>query len=269
VRVAVAGAAWLFAWAGAGGSASAPPGPEPSAAAPPAPPACQTFTRATADTPTIVRDWLARSSDDHVIVCAPTAAQSGAPEAPPSYSGESAVVKRGTLCSYSSHGLSREGSGARFRLQRYERGEAVGMTVTGGDCPAPHAADTAQRYTITYDVSPAAFESIMTFWSAVAASPEALDRAIAVRGGAAPAPGSALVAETDARLRAAIAGDRMRLAAVTRIVRTSGRSALRHRYSLFVSDPDSRPGSPSVYVIYLTKWPVGPYHIVAITTVAS
>jgi hypothetical protein len=260
VRIALATvAAWLLAWAGA-------------ARAQPALPSCQTFARGSADTPAIVADWLARSSDDHVVVCAAAAGEGGAPQAPPAYTGESTVVKHGPLCSYSSHGLSRAGSGGASRLERYERGDAVGMTLAGGDCPAPHAADSAPRYTLTYDVTPTAYESITTFWSAVASSAEALDRATdccGARGGTgAAAPGSALVAETRARLRVTVAAGRMRSAAVTRIVRTSGRG-MRHRYALFVTDPDSRPGAPSVYVIYLSKWPFGPYHIIAITTAAG
>ena len=252
-------AVWLLAWAGA-------------VRAQPALPSCQTFTRSSAGTPEIVRDWLARSKDDHVIVCASTAGEGSAPEAPSMYTGESAVVKHGTLCSYSSHGLSLVGSAAAARLQRFERGDAVGMTLAGGDCPAPHPAATAQRYTVTYDVTPTAFESIMTFWSTVATSTEALDHATdccGVGSGAkGAASGSALVVETRARLRAAIAGGRMRTATVTRILRAPGRG-IHHRFALFVSDPDSRAGASSVYVIYLSKWPAGPYHIVGITTAVS
>jgi hypothetical protein len=258
VKIALVVAALLVAWAGA-------------VRAQPAPPSCQTFSRSSAGAPQIVREWLARSADDHVIMCTP-AGQSDAGDAAPTYTGENALVKRGTLCSYSSHGLSRVGSGAASRLERYERGDAVGMTAAAGDCPAPHAADSAQRYTMTYDVSPAAFESIMTFWAAVAASVPALERASScceARGGAdATAPDSAVAAETRRRLRAAIAAGRMRTAAVTRIVRAPGRG-IHHRYALFVADPDSRPGAASVYVIYLSKWPLGPYRISAITDVAS
>ena len=236
----------------------------------PAPLSCQSFARGSPGTPEIVREWLSRSPDDHVIVCS-APAREGATDAAPTYTGESAPVQRGVLCSYSSHGLTRVGSGAAGRLQRYERGDAVGMTLAGGACPAPHAADSAQRYTMTYDLSPAAFESVITFWATVAASAESLDRAMScceARAGAEGAPSSAVAAETRRRLRAAIAAGRMRAAAVTRIVHTGGRG-IHHRYALFVADPDSRPGASSVYVIYLSKWAVGPYRISAITDVAS
>jgi hypothetical protein len=230
---------------------------------------CQTFTRASPAAPDVVRDWLAHSSDDHVIVC--TAADV-AQDALPLYTGESGVTKHGTLCSYSSHGLIRAGSGTASRLQRFERGEAISMALAGGECPAPHATATEQRYTTTYDLTPAAFMSIMQYWAAAVDSAQSFDRELvccgAGDGSAAAAAGTALAAETRTRLRAAIAAGRIKAAGVTRIVRFSGRG-LRRRYALTLPDPDSRPAGATVYVIYLSKWAAGPYHITGITHAAS
>jgi hypothetical protein len=234
--------------------------------APPAPPPCQTFTRASPAAPEVVRGWFAHSSDEHVIVCAVAGA---APDAAPLYTGESGLTRHGTLCSYSSHGLIRVGTGAASRLQRFEQGEAVGMALAGGDCPAPHATATAERYTMTYDLSPAAFVSIMQFWAAASDSAQSFDHQLACcEAGGGSAAGAALAAATRSRLRAAIGVGRMKAAGVTRIVRISGRG-MRHRYALTVPDPDSRPAGATVYVIYLSKWLAGPYRITGITNAAS
>jgi hypothetical protein len=227
---------------------------------------CQTFTRASPAAPDVVRDWLAHSSDDHVIVCT---AAGVAQDVAPLYNGESGVTRHGTLCSYSSHALIRAGSGAASRLQRFERGEAVSMALAGGDCPAPHASTTEQRYTTTYDLSPAAFVSIMQYWAAAVDSTQSFDRELTCCGaGEGSAAGTALAAETRTRLRAAIAAGRIKAAGVTRIVRFSGR-VLHRRYALTLPDPDSRPAGATVYVIYLSKWAAGPYHITGITHAAS
>jgi hypothetical protein len=258
VKIALAVVAVVLGWVGA-------------ARAQPASLYCQTFTRASAAAPEIVRGWLARSSDDHVIVCTPHG-PGAETDATPLYTGESAVTKRGTLCSYSSHGLTKVGTGAASRLQRYERADAVGMALAGGDCPAPPAAAAGERYTTTYDLSPAAFVQIMEFWAAAAASVQSFDRELAccdVRGGSTGAAADTAVATaTRQRLRVAIEAGRMKTATVTRIVRISGRG-MRRRYALFVADPDSRPAGSTVYVIYLSRWLGGPYHITGVTDAAS
>jgi len=237
-------------------------GPAPSAA--PGPTAsCQSFTRTSAGAPEVVRTWLARSADDHVVVCTPQQPHDAA-DAVPVYTGETAVTRHGAVCSYARRVLSAVGDGAGSRLRHDEHGDAVGMVLASGDCPAPHSAAAPDRYTLTYDLSPAAFVSIMAFWAAATASPQAFERATACckSQAAAAAPGS--------RLREAIdAGHHIGTAAVRRIVRLSGAS-LRQRYALFVSDPDSRPTGAPVYVIYLSKWlGVGSYRITGVTEAAS
>jgi hypothetical protein len=239
-------------------------------AAPPAPLPCQTFTRASAAAPQLVRGWLARSGDDHVIVCG--AAGAGA-DAAPLYAGESGLSRRGTLCSYASHGLIRVGDGAAGRLQRLEGGDAVSMALAAGGCPAPHAAAAAEPYTTTYDLSPAAFVAIMAFWAAAADSVQGFDREFPCcddddEGAATPGAGTALATETRRRLREAIEAGRMKAAGVTRIVHISGR-LLRRRYALTVPDPDARPPGSTVYVVYLSKWPGRPYRITSITRAAN
>jgi hypothetical protein len=229
---------------------------------------CQSYTRASAAAPEVVRGWLAHSSDEQVLVC-PQAAPRGAEEpGNPAYFGESALRRRGAVCSYSSHGLTRIGAGAAAHLESYERGEALAMAFAGADCPPPRAPSAATPYTATYDVSPSAFVAIMRFWAAAAAHTEDFDRELGrtARGGSEPEASAALGART--RLRAAIEGGRMQAAAVTRIVRISG-FGLRHRYALFVADPDSRPPGSTLYVIYLSKWPTGPYHITGIADAAN
>ena len=269
MNIALSVAALLLAWTGAAPAQTAPSAAA-AAAQPAAPPVCQSFTRSSAAAPQIVRGWLARSGDDHVRVCSPQAAGSDTSGAT-LYTGESAVTRSRSVCSYSSHLLTRIGNGAGSRLQRFESAEGTGMAIAGnGGCPAPHSAP-AELYTMTYDLSPAAFESIMAFWATVAASAAAFDHELAcctVGGSAAAAPPSAAASATVARLRAAIAAGRMQTAAVPRIVRLAGRG-VRHRYALFIADPDSRPLGATVYVIYLSKWLAGPWRISAITDVAS
>ena len=203
-------------------------------------------------------------------VCTPQAVGSD-PQGATLYTGESAVTRSRSVCSYSSHLLTRVGTGAASRLQRFESAEGVGMAIHGsGACPAPHSTP-AELYTVTYELTPAVFESIMAFWATAAASAGAFDHELTcctVAGSAAAAPASAAASATRERLRAAIAAGRMRAAAVTRIVRLAGRG-VRHRYALFVADPDSRPAGTTVYVIYLSKWLGGPWRISNITDVAS
>jgi hypothetical protein len=201
--------------------------------------ACQTYTRASGSMPDMVRDWLTRSGDDHVRVCgrgAPGVAGGGEADAAPLYSGESVVRKQGVVCSYATHGLAPVGTGAHRQLRRYERGDPHAMVLAGLECPPPHA----ESYTVTYDVSAAAFVSIMDLWSSVAASTAAWDRALCC-GGA-----------TGQRLRAAIGAGRMKSAAVPRIVQMSPGLKLHRRYALFVADPDSSPPGSRLYVLYVS-----------------
>lgn len=273
MNIALSFAALLLAWTGAAQAQTAPsaaPAAAPPTAPPAAPPVCQSFARSSAAAPEIVRGWLARSGDDHVRVCSPQAPGSDTSGAT-LYTGESAVTRSRSVCSYSSHLLTRMGNGAGSRLQRFESAEGTGMAIAGGGgCPAPHSAP-AELYTMTYDLTPAAFESIMAFWATAGASAAAFDHELAcctVRGSAAAAPPSAAASATVARLRAAIATGRMQTAAVPRIVRLAGRG-VRYRYALFIADPDSRPLGATVYVIYLSKWLAGPWRISAITDVAG
>ena len=232
------------------------------------PPSCQSFTRSSSAAPDLVRRWLARSTDDHVTVCTRTG--SGIPaDAAPLYSGESGVTRQGAVCSFSSHGLTRVGTGAATQLRRYERSDAVAMAVAGGQCPQQHSA--AQRYTETYDVSPAAFVSIMELWAAAAASAQTLDREICCEGRNAPstaARDTLAAAATGKRLRAAIEAGRMKSAPVIRIVRVSG-LAMRRRYALVVVDPDAHPAGSAYYVIYLSRWLAGAWHISGVADAAS
>lgn len=236
-------------------------GPAPPAPAP-APPAasCQTFTRASAGAPDVVRAWLAHSSDDHVLVCIPPEPHA---DAAALYAGESAVGRRGNVCSYARHLLSRVADGATGKLQPYEHGDAVAMTLATGDCPPAHSAAGPDRYALTYDLSPGAFVAIMAYWATATVSAQSFDREIACCTASAGAP------TTARRLRSAIAaGHHLGAAAVTRIVRLSG-PLLRHRYALFVADPDSAPAGSGVYVIYLSKRIAGPYRITGVSDAAS
>jgi hypothetical protein len=233
-------------------------------------PACQSYARASAAAPEIVRTWLAHSRDDHVVVCIPPPG----PGAEPVYSGESAVGKAGTVCSYTSHLLTRTGFGTTSRLQRFEATEAVAMSWVGdAACPPAHEAGASVHYTMTYDLSSATFESLLAFWGAATTSAAAFDHDLACCGvGAggsdvAATAGGAAANTLRARLRAAIVGGRMRAAVVTRIVRVGARD-LHRRYALFVADPDSQPAGTSVYVIYVTRFLRGPWHITGISDVA-
>lgn len=231
------------------------------------PDSCQSFTRESSPAPAVVRAWLAHSSDDHVIVCAP--GSGGDAPGATLYSGESRVGRQGAVCSYSSHGLTRVASGTGGRLQRYERGDAVRMAIAGRECPPPHSALVAERYTETYDLSPAAFVSIMELWSAAAAATQTFDQECCENRGAPGAARSAPASGATAqRLRAAIAAGRMKSIPVTRIVRITGLS-LRRRYALFVADPDSQPPGSTLYVIYLSRWLAGTWHLTGVADAAD
>jgi hypothetical protein len=235
----------------------------PAAAAP----VCQSYARSSLAAPEVVRLWLEHSRDDHVVVCEPQAAGG----AEPLYSGESAVTKGARVCSYAAHFLTRTGSGSASRLHRYDRSEAVSMAVVGdGACPPPHEPATAQRYTMTYDLTPATFESLMAFWGAAATSASLFDRDLACCGAEAAAAadaGSLAANAVRLRLHAAIVAGRMQAAAVTRIVRVGG-LGLHRRYALLVVDPDSQPAGTSVYVIYVSRFLRGAWHISGLSDVA-
>lgn len=223
--------------------------------APAAEPGCQSFTRASADAPELVRVWLAHSSDVYVRVCMPAGSDA---VAVPLYSGESALAHEGEVCSYASHALAAAGSGSRRRLRRYERGDAQRMALAAGPCPAPPAA-----YTETYDVSAPAFVAMMHLWNEASASARIFDAECCEgRGAGERAPAAA------ARLRMAIGAGRLKGAAVLRIVRLSG-ATLHRRYALFVADPDRAPQQSTLYVIYLSRWIGGPWHISGVADAAD
>ena len=238
----------------------------PGRAQPAAGASCQSYARGDAAAPELVRRWLEHSGDEHVLVCLPPA-PAAAGEATPVYFGESALQRRGAVCSYSSHGLTRAGTAAAGHLERYERGETLAMALAGADCPAHAPGAAPAPYVATYDVSPGAFVAIMQLWAAAADSVQALDRASRAAKGAAES-GAAPTPATRARLRTAIEAGAMRTAGVTRIVRMSGRG-LRHRYALFVADPDSQPAGATLYVIYLSKSLTGPYRITGVADTAD
>jgi hypothetical protein len=269
----------------AGPAAAAPAAAESAAAAPaaaaPAAAPCTTFTRASAAPPPPVHEWLAHSADERVVMCAQPATAGNETAL---YFGEGGVTRHGTVCSYNTHGLTLRGSGAASRLQRYERGEALAMAMAGADCPLPHGAD-GPAYVDTYDVSQAAFISIMQLWSATT-SGESQRECCSARGARQPAaapppvgaqppasappaaagaaaiadslfPGAGVDAGIRQRLRTTIGADRMSTLTLTRVVRVPG-SLLHRRYALFVRAPVAPGTAPSLYVIYLDKALRGP-----------
>ncbi len=225
------------------------------AAAPTNPSACETFSRTTPAMPAVVHAWFAHSADERVVVCPQHSATAGESPAP-LYIGEAALSQQGSVCSYRSHGLRLSGSGNAARLERYERSEALAMTLAGSACPTPHAPGTV-AYVETYDITPAAFEQIMRLWSAAAAS-------AAGNGGTARAPAADRTAASEARehLEAALGPDHLLTPTVTRIVRLPG-SVLRHRYALFLTVTDTAAASSARYVVYVDKALRGPYQITA------
>jgi hypothetical protein len=228
---------------------------------------CQSYMRQTPGAPELVRAWLAHSRDDHVLVCMPEPRGASGSEA--QYSGESTVSKEGGVCRYATHLLGRAGLGTMAHLQRYEATEAIAMAAVGeGGCPRPHDPAMPKRYTMTYDVTPAGFESLMAFWGAAAISSREFDRSLACCGaaGAASTAGGATANAVRLRLRAAIAGGRMQSAAVTRIVRMTAH-ALHRRYALFIEDPENRTGG-RIYVVYVTRLLREPWHITGLSDAA-
>ncbi|HEY1874362.1 MAG TPA: hypothetical protein VGG67_08170 [Steroidobacteraceae bacterium] len=223
-----------------------------------APAACEVYARSTPTPPPLVREWLAHSADERVVMC-PQPGAPGSGGATALYFGEGAPTQHGTVCTYPRHGLTLTGSGAAAHLQRYDRSEALAMALAGPEeCPAPHAPTSAQGYVETYDISTSTFVGIMRLWSSIAAVPPA---ASGVRPGSAAGGTPTPVTATRARLQAAL-GSRTSEATVSRIVRIPG-SALRHRYALFVKAPDASGGASSQYVIYVDKSLRGPYEITA------
>jgi hypothetical protein len=234
--------------------------------APPAP-SCQSYPRGS-PAPDPVGSWLAHSRDENVLVCTPPT-QGGASEPEPVYSGESAITKAAGVCRYASHLLARTG-GTTPSLRRPDASEAVAMAAVGdAACPRSHDPATPKRYTMTYDLTPATFESLMAFWGAAAVSATEFDRALACCGaaGATSTAGGAAANAERIRLRAAILAGHMQSAAVTRIVRMTAHG-LNRRYALSVDDPESRPGGASIYVIYVTRFFRGPWHISGISNTA-
>ena len=239
----------------------------PSAAAQSHEAPCQTFTRETAAAPPLVRAWFAESADQRVRICPQPGASSSETRY---YFGEGAVSRHGSVCSYPSHGLTIEGSGARRRLRRIERSEAVAMVLAENECPPPHAAAAPDVYVMTYDISSSSFAAIMELWLQFIApgparnpqqQPHVCCHLGAKSAAAADEPAAAAILK---RLRAAADAGRLQAGDVLRIVRLPG-SALRHRYALFVKDPDrvkDRPaGQPGMYVIYMQKRLRGPYEV--------
>ncbi|HVN46377.1 MAG TPA: hypothetical protein VMT66_14205 [Steroidobacteraceae bacterium] len=220
-------------------------------AAPPA--ACESFSRSSPSLPELVRDWFVHSTDERVAMC-PKPAAAGEQTRDLQYFGEGLVRQQGAVCSYHSHGLTLIGSGTRARLERYERSEALDMTLAGGaECPPPHAATGAAAYVETYDVSSSAFLGIMRLWSATASG----------LGDAAAAAETVRIApDARAQLEVALTPERARRATVTRIVRIPGR-ALRQRYALFLTAPTATGADPAQYVIYLDKSLRKPFEITA------
>jgi hypothetical protein len=219
-------------------------------AAPPA--ACKTYARGGPSLPAPVSQWLAHSPDERVVMC-PQAAAPGSEPATALYFGEGGVTQHGTVCTYLRHLLTVTGSGGATRLERYDRSEASAMALAGPECPAPHAATSAQGYVETYDISTSTFVGIMGLWSAIVTGPPT------THSGAGGAKGPAAGARES--LRTALsphAGG----ATVMRIVRIPG-SVWRHRYALFIKAAGAAPGASAPYVIYVDKALRGPYEITA------
>jgi|SRR5579862_8794927 len=210
-------------------------------------PDCEVFTRDSANAPQQVRQWLQSSQDARVRVCQLLAGDA----ATAVFTGEGAVSRSGDVCSYASHGLTSLGSAEHAHLTRYESEEMRAMLLAGSACPVPHASG-APTYTLTYQVRPKVFEAVMRWWQALlqSAAPQL----------PASAPGTA-----GARLRTALAAGRLREAPVVRLVRIPG-SLLRHRYTLFVADPEAAPAG--AYVIYLSKFPRAPWQITGVADTA-
>jgi len=236
----------------------------PATAAQSAQPLCQTFTREAVAAPPLVRAWLASSGDQRVRICP----QPGPPAGETMYFGEGAVSQHALVCSYPSYGLAIVGSGTTRRLRRMERTEAVAMALADHECPAPHADSGPDVYVLTYDISPRAFAAIMALWlqfSAAGLPPNAQQSphvCCHLSAKSAAAPGDAATAATLKRLHAASQDGRLKASDVMRIVRMPG-STLRHRYALFVKDPDKvrAVGQPGMYVIYVQKRLRGPYEV--------
>ena len=226
-------------------SATAVASPAPA----PAPPACETFTRNSATPPPLVRAWLAHSSDERVRLCRQSPAAAGEDTAPV-YFGEGPVAQHGTVCSYPSHVLARIGSGSGEHLRRQEQTEALEMALAGPECPVPHSG--AHDYVETYDISDAAFASIMRLWS---------QTSVAIAAGT-PTAVDATGAEVRKRFEAALGPRRSAGAAVSRVVRIPG-SVLHHRYALFIKVPEGAADTGPLYVIYVDKNLRGPYWISA------
>ena len=207
-------------------------------------PDCEVFARDSAQAPPAVRDWLQASGDARVRVCHLV---SGDAATRAVFTGEGAVNRNGEVCSYVSHGLTSAGNAQHPHLVRYESDEMLAMVFGGAECPVPHAAGAAP-YTLTYQVSARAFASVMHWWQALLLS-------------AAPELPADDAAGPTTRLRAALAAGRLREAPVLRLVRIPG-SLLRHRYTLFIADPDQAPYG--AYVIYLSKRPRAPWQVTAV-----
>ena len=226
-------------------SATAVASPAPA----PAPAACETFSRNSATLAPLVRAWFAHSADERVRVCPQSPAAAG-DDATPLYFGEGPVAQHGKVCSYPSHVLARTASGSGEHLRRQEQTEALEMALAGAECPVPHA--SGHDYVETYDVSDAAFASIMRLWSQTSA---------ALASGT-PTAVDATGAEVRKRFAAALAPGRSADAAVSRVVRIPG-SVLHHRYALFIKVPERAADTGPLYVIYVDKNLRGPYWISA------
>lgn len=214
-----------------------------------APTACQTFTRNSATLAPLLRAWFAHSSDERVRLCPQSPAAAGEDTAAV-YLGEGAVAQHGTVCSYPSHVLARIGSGSGEHLQRQEGTEALEMALAGAQCPVPHAG--THDYVETYDVSTAAFASIMRLWSQTSA---------AIAAGT-PTAVDATGTDVRKRLEAALSPGHSGGAVVNRLVRIPG-SVLHHRYALFIKVPERAGDAGPLYVIYVDKNLRGPYWISA------
>lgn len=210
-------------------------------------PDCRVFVRDSADAPAAVREWLKASGDARVRVCHLVADDA----ATAVFTGEGAVSRSGDVCSFPSHGLTSLGNAEHTRLTRYESDEMRAMLLGEAACPVPHSGG-APTYTLTYQVSPKVFEEVIRWWQALTLSGK-------------PELPAAVAGTAGTRLRAALAAGRLRDVSVVRLVRIPG-SWLRHRYTLFVTDPEAAPAG--AYVIYLSKRPRAPWQITGVADTA-
>lgn len=123
---------------------------------------CQTFERHS-DAPDFVRNYLANSADSAVQMCVSpdSAPASGAGYTEAHFSGSTAVSKVSNVCVFTSHELvlSKDAAG-RAQLRPAQTDAVKMMSLTSNGC----ASKSEDAYTITYDLTPEVFASLVNLW---------------------------------------------------------------------------------------------------------